>query len=1180
MPGRELLAEWRESGAWWANEPAQHLTRWRTPTGRIREESAPLPLVLPTRVARPDDLLHREDYALRPRKLRDEKVSLACGARILAPEIRVPTVAQPYAALHVHSGYAFGRSVLFAEEIPRIAASLGVPTVLLADPHSLSGAFEFVREAKRLGIRPLVGATIELPEGGEIVLIARDKRGYIELSQLITACHLEEPRLFPLGSWERLARHTRNLLCLTGGDAGPLDSRLARGEFAEAQAILDRLVGLYGPGNVFLQVERTWRPWQLRVNQRLLELADRFHLVAVAGGAITHRDPGQFPAQDIARCAQVLCTVDEIRGRKPRRHPDQPQPPLPPERALNAESYFRSPSEMAALYADQLHLVEATRRIEDLCDPDVLPSRSRLPSLFPEPEKALHHLVKAGLDLRCPRPTREHRQRLRHEMERIVRLGFADHFLIAWDLCRWAGEQGILLSGRGSVVDSAVAYCLGLSRIDAHAHHLHFDRFLPDDGSKRPDIDLDFEARRREDARQYLVRRYGEDRVATVCAFGAYNTRGIVREVGKALGIPANVLGFLAKRLHGGVAPDQMESALQSRPELRDSPIPRERFQWVFQLAGMLADVPRNLRAHSSGVIIADRPITEFAPVQWGGMQPPTTGEIPDDAPLTEWLRVIQYDKRSAKYLFDKFDILCLRGQDVLGGTQERIRVTTPDFRVEQVPLDDPNTYRAMRSGELIGIPQSASPAMRQAHQRLRTENLHDASLVQAGIRPGVGGAVKINELIARRRGLKPYSFDCPELEAILGHTYGIVVFQEQVDQLLQTFCDFGSGEAEEIRDLIHKRRREDYGQVIREELISRIRRLGYTDAVAEQVFGLIAGFKGYGFAQGHALAFAEISLRSVHCQQNFPAEYFAALLSAQPAGYYGPSTLANEARARGVAMLPPCINRSEVDFSVEDVRSAQDPQIVFPRGGIRVGLMQVHGLQSATRQRIVTLRPFASLDDFVRRVRPNRDELEALILAGALDAWHLHRRALLWSIPAALAGPDQPSQTAFDLPLFHQMVNQQLPDFSEAERALHERRVLGLDVVRHLMAFERERVASRGGLTTVETRHLPPGRRAIVVGNPIRLRFPPTASGRRVVFFDLEDETGLLNVTCFDDTYRRDGHAIVCSPYNTAIGTVQDRDGCPAFLAQRVFPYRPCLAGLVGDAAAIPIGSADFLSR
>ena len=312
-------------------------------------------------------------------------------------------------------------------------------------------------------------------------------------------------------------------------------------------------------------------------------------------------------------------------------------------------------------------------------------------------------------------------------------------------------------------------------------------------------------------------------------------------------------------------------------------------------------------------------------------------------------------------------------------------------FRVEDIPLDDEEAFRAMRSGELIGIPQSASPAMRQAHIRLRTADLHDASLVQAGIRPGVGGAVKINELIARRRG-KPYTFDHPELERILGLTYGIIVFQEQVDQLLQTFAGCTSGEAEDLRESIHKRRREDYGRMMKEQILDRIVSNGFSRPIADQVYEYVSGFKGYGFAQGHALAFAEVSIRSIYCQQNYPAEYFASLLSAQPAGYYGPCTLANEARSRGARMLRPDVNKSEEKFSVEDVQSEMDPRIVLPNAGIRVGLMQVYGLSVDTRKRIDNVRRtiydgrFQSYFQFVAEARPSRDELETLILCGADD--------------------------------------------------------------------------------------------------------------------------------------------------------------------------------------------------
>lgn len=1169
--GNELIAHWREAGEWWANEPYREYWRYLDHKGILREKTRELPSLgqiegsnSPYEI--PQD--QSEEWTLRIQKLRDEKVAIACGfVDKHKPTSRIPS-AQTYTALHVRSGYTFGRGVMLAEEIALIGAAVGIEAIALADRHSLTGAFEFTKRARQVGVKPLIGASIELPEGGEIVLIAQSKRGYVNLSQLITACHLGEPRLFPLGSWERLEQYSEDLLCLTGGDAGPINRLLAKRHNPEPT--LERLISIYGRNRVFAQIDRCFIPWEIRVNRNLIELAEKHQILCVAGGAIDFARREHYPTHDAIVCAESLCMVDEIIGRKPHRDPSQQQVTPRPQRALNAERFLRCPEEMRRLFSDAPHLVVNTRIVAERCDDDVLPPRTQLPPLFPDSSQALRELTFAGAMIRHQKIDRKLKSRLNLELDRICRLNFADHFLTIWEACKWASDQNILYSGRGSVVDSAVAYCLGLSRIDAHAHRLHFDRFLPNDGSKRPDIDIDFEASRRDDVRNYLTTKYGPDRVATVAAVGAYCSRGIIREVGKALGLPNEVISFLAKRLHGGVSPVELEKAIQKRPELRGSGIPTERFRWVFALAERMMDIPRNIRSHSSGVVISSRPIAETVPVMWSGAEQ----AIKDSS----FVRIIQWDKRSAKHFFDKFDILCLRGQDVLSGTQERIRISSLDFNVEQIPLNDEETYRAMRSGELIGIPQSASPAMRQAHVRLRTENLHDASLVQAGIRPGVGGAVKINELIARRRG-KEYSFEHPLLEEILGLTYGIIVFQEQVDQLLQTFAGYTSGEAEQIREAIHERRREDYGQTIKDEVIAKVVSNGFTLAVAERVLELVAGFKGYGFAQGHALAFAEVSIRSIYCQQNFPAQYFASLLSAQPAGYYGPCTIANEARCRGVAILPPNVHNTEAKFSVEDIKSNMDPKIILPNGGIRVPLTQISGISHQLIDRTLTNTPYESFFDYVAKTLPARDELERLILCGALDSLHDNRRAMLWSIPAALQYANTLADQGDCLPLMipEPNIEQNVENFSEAERAVYERTILGLDVDIHLMGFERDRVYSRGGITTAEARKLTPGRKAIVVGNPIRLRFPPTQSGKRVVFFDLEDETGLLNVTCFDDVYQKDGHSIICSGYVTLIGESQDRDGHTAFLAKRVFPYHPVL-GSKPNSLALPIKAADFL--
>lgn len=1168
--GAKPLGLWREVGEWWAGEPMREVSRFIDFKGIRREVERALPTLGLPEVQEPvpserED--HREEYEVRLRKKRDEKVARACGLVSDPTLVRTAPDAPSMALLHATSGYSFGRSCLRCEEIPAYVGFQGYSAALIADRFSLSGAFEFTKTSKKVGIKPLIGSTFELSDGGDIVLVARNRMGFRSLCRLISECHLNEPRGYPLLTWERLEKHCEGLLYLSAGHAGMINAQIVRGDLAGAHATLDRLIGIFGRDNVFLQIERTYVPWEMSSNKQLLELAVEMRITPVAGGPATHLEPEDFPAQDVLVCVESLCTIEEIEGRKPRRDESQPQIKAPPRRALNAERYVRSVREMQELYRDRPDLLQNTLLVSDRCETKLLPGMSILPKYCADENEALREIVLDGARYRCKDFKPPRRKRLDMEIDRIHRLGFANHFLVAWDMCNWAREHEILFSGRGSVVDSAVAYCLGISRIDGYDHNLHFDRFLPADGSKRPDIDIDFEAARRNDVRNYLTHKYGREHVATVAAFGAYRSRGIVRDVGKVLGIPQPALEYLTKRLHGSVTPEKLKEAIHSKPELRDSGISTERFEWVFRLGDQLADVPINIRSHSSGVVIANEPIRDICPVQLSA---------------DEDVRILQWDKRSAKYAFDKFDVLCLRGNDVLSGTQSRLRKTDLDFDVEKLPLDDPETYRTMRSGQLIGIPQSASPAMRQAHIRLKTDNLKDASLVQAGIRPGVGGAVKMNELIARRRG-KPYSFNHPQLAKILEATYGIIVFQEQVDQLLQTFGGYTSGEAETIREGIHKKRRENYVRSIQDDVIERIMGNGYTQQIAQEVYDLVAVFQGYGFAEGHALAFAEVSIRSVWCQQNFPAPYFASLLDAQPAGYYGPCTIANEARVRGVQILGPDVNRSTLQFKTESVLAHQDPDLHVPDGGIRVSLKQISGISDQMRERMMEAResgPYESFFDFVARVRPHRDELECLILCGVFDSLEPNRRRLLWAIPSAqeYASVCGLSPSSLPLTLPEPPLPAGIRDFTTVEKAIRERAILGMDIKHHLMAFERERIQAKGGIASAEAGRMPAGTKIIVVGNPIRLRFPPTSSGKRVMFFDLEDETGLLNVTCFDDTYQRDGHTIICSPYVTLRGVAQDRDGHIAFLAHRAYPYQPNLHVELSHAQPMPIVVADFL--
>jgi len=456
---REVLARWRESGEWWSAAPYLEFERFIDADGIRRETEREVPL---SDGSGASDSSEQTENAGRfvPRKFRDEKVARACGllpgSQVKQFHVVRPDTKRTYAALHTISGYACGRGAMHAEEIPIIAAQKGLRAVALADPFSLAGVVEFARSAKSAGIKPLIGATVEIENGGEIVLIARSRRGYSDLSQLISACHLQEPRLFPLCTWQRMERWCSDLICLTGGHRGPLNRLLAGRHTGQASELIDKLKAIYGSSNVYAEIERSFMPWEISVNSQLLDLAEAHGIEAVAGGLITHETPERFPAQDVLVCIETLCTVDEIVGRKPQRHPEQDQIKPVPERAMNHERYLRSADEFCDLFADRNDLIENTLKVAERCDDDVLPPRTVLPILYDNSEQTLRDIVYAGAHLRYPTVDKRLARRIQYELDRIVKLNFTTHFLVAYEMCHWADEQGILFSGRGSAVDSVV----------------------------------------------------------------------------------------------------------------------------------------------------------------------------------------------------------------------------------------------------------------------------------------------------------------------------------------------------------------------------------------------------------------------------------------------------------------------------------------------------------------------------------------------------------------------------------------------------------------------------------------------------------------------------------------------------------------------------------------------------
>ncbi|HEY8531513.1 MAG TPA: DNA polymerase III subunit alpha, partial [Limnochorda sp.] len=695
------------------------------------------------------------------------------------------------------------------------------------------------------------------------------------------------------------------------------------------------------------------------------------------------------------------------------------------------------------------------------------------------------------------------------ELEVIGKLDVADAFLVAWDLVRFAQERGIRHAGRGSAADSAVAYCLGLTDVDSIGRGLLFERFLSLERAQKPDIDLDFEAERRDEVAAYVYRRYGKDHVASVCTFQTYHARSALRDLGKVLGFPEEEIGPLAKRFPH-IPADQIPQALEALPELRESGLPFERYRLLFELASQVAGFPRHIGTHLGGLVLSREPLSRVAPLEQAA----------------KGVTILSFDKDDVEALgLIKLDLLSLRTLSAVETATRAIQVREPSFRYEAIPLDDRPTFEMLGRGETVGAFQLESPAQRALQARLGAESIEDVVASVALIRPGPIKGDMVEPFLRRRRGLEPVTYVDPRLAPILEKTYGVVLYQEQVIQIATVIGGFTPGEADQLRRVMtHYRSHEEMERIGRHFIEKAVAR-GTSREVAEVIFSYIVGYAGYGFCEAHAAAFADTAYKTAYLLRHYPAEFYAALLSHQPMGFYPPNTLVHEARRRGIQVLPPDINRSEKHCTVEE-------------GKIRLSLRLVRELREADVDEILAeraRRPFTSLQDLCRRTHLTREGLTYLILAGALDAFDHNRRRLLFSLEEALRQREEPLAPAASgggpaqqrLELVRPGPPPEVEDFSPDQRLLLEYEALGVTTERHLLALLEPELREMGVTPSKQLRQMEAGQPVRVAGLLIRPHRPPTRSGRTVVFLTLEDPYGMVDATVFEPIYQRDGEAI-----------------------------------------------------
>ncbi len=1052
-------------------------------------------------------------------------------------------IAAPQSFVHLHSQSAFSflNSSASVEALVLRAAELGQPALALTDTGSITGIPTLVRRCQQAGLKPIGGCEVCISGKGRLTLLADGPAGWASLSALLTLAALRDVKReavlkhqTPTVDWEDLEVHHDGLVCLTGASMhGHLPVLLRLGRYGEAKEWLLCLRSLLGAGNLFVEVTRTWGDGEWAVSHRLLELADHLGLPPLATNPVHHAAKSGYAAYE------ALCRVRLGLA------PHEQHAELP----LNGEGYLKGGEAMARLFADRPDAIQnglsLAERLASPLDPDVrhLPHYPQVP-LGESPFSMLSELVWCGAQKRYgDQPSAEVRERLVRELETIRELGYCDYFLVCWDICREAKRRGVRHALRGSAVGSAAVYCLGMSEHDPISRRISFDRFLSLARAKPPDIDIDFRHDLRDDMMRYVRETYGDDRVANVSNYVTYRGRSLLRDLGKALGMNTGDTDRL-RELLGHSRGDDLAEQIARTPELRALGIEPERYGDLFALCASLAGLPRHLGTHSSGIVVSDVPLAAVSPLQWAA----------------KGVTVVCLDKEDVEAPgvgLLKIDQLSLRSLTAIDHAVETITLREPDFNYDGRDREDPETLAMIRAAQTVTCFQLESPAQMSLQWRLKADKFDDLVASVALIRPGPLLGKTVAPYIARRHGLAEVKYPLPELEPVLQETYGRILFQDQALDVVRVVGNFEPDEADRFQKAItHARSREEMAKMGL-LLWERVKDRGMTKKAFSRLWKQIEGFSQYGFCHGHAVAFADHAQGTAWLLRHHPADFLAAVLSVEPCGFWPVSTVVAEAQRRGVVVHGPCVNRSEWQrWDVSD--EAVDDESSLP--AIRCSLVYVHSLHGAA-EALVEERTergaFVSLSNFCRRCSfLTREQLEWLVLAGALDGLVPNRRAALWCLPVLHQDPSRQKrrasrteatgQGALGLPE-PEALAVGLPDFTAGERYAREWTALGFSPGGHPLMPYREKLAAQGMLPCAALQDVKPGSRVTLAGLVLRPHRPPAASG--TVFFTLEDESGLAQVTVFPDAYKRMG-ATIYTVVALAVTGVATKHGEGMFLA------------------------------
>ena len=1035
--------------------------------------------------------------------------------------------------LHTHTEFSLLDGLAKIPDLLERTKQLGMDSLAITDHGSMYGVIKFFLKAKEAGVKPIIG--VEAYQAGRsrfdkqagidsdqyhLVLLAENNTGYHNLMKLVTHANLEGYYYKPRIDMQVLADHSEGLIGLSGCLNGEIPHLLTTQQPDLAEKKAREFMEIFGKDRFYLELQQHPKiPQQQEANEKIIELSRKLGLPLVATNDIHYINAQDAYAQEILLCVQTQHTMLEARR---------------PLTMLNSpDFYMRSVEEMKGLFIQYPEALANTVKIANMCNVEIELGKWILPQFtVPAGETPNTYLKKLAFERiknRYNQVTDDLKKRLEYELDIITKKGYSTYFLIVADFVNWAKQKGIAVGpGRGSAPGSLVAYSMGITDLDPIMHLLPFERFLNPDRPSPPDIDLDFADDRRDEVIAYVTEKYGNDRVAQIITFGTMEARQAVRDVGRALGMPYAQPDRIAKLIPPGAQgfPMSIERAIQITPELSAAYQNEQETKNLLDIARKLEKVARHASVHAAGIVISDKPLTEYTPLQ---------KETKGERIITQYdmycLDLNAADGKAVGLL--KMDLLGLRNLTILENSIKYVKETKGiKIDLQKIPLDEKEAYDLITSGETTGIFQLESGGMRRLARDLKPTKFTDISAMVALFRPGP--MEWIPSFIEAKENPKKIKYPHPALRQILAETYGIAVYQEQCMQIANQMAGYTMVEADKLRMAIGKKKPE----AMKKEKIKFINgciKNGFSNAVADKVFSLIEKFVGYGFNKAHSASYAMIAYHTAYMKAKYPEEFMTAVFTAESRSMSGPAGSEKmaqailECRRMKIQLLPPSINKSDIEFTIDQEKANAPGIILFGLSAIKnVGTAAIDSILKAREKEGA----FKSFTDFVSRVdlsKVNKKTFESLIKSGALDQFG-KRAALLSAFPAIvdkihekaknkLEGQD--SLFAMDENLGIKDNLPQMEELSKDELLLYEKELLGFYLTEHpltsyLPTLEKKVSVRIGAIVNTP--------KPIVIGGIITQvkKILTKNAGQEMAFVKLDDFTGTIELVVFPGVFER----------------------------------------------------------